>query len=133
MSVNTKKNLILLKEDHQLLMEYTRQKKGVLAAQRLHPGWLFDHIEEASVLDLYTMPGDVVRLNSTVMLRDTVSGHVYTYTVVVPEQADHRKGRVSVLSPIGAALFSARKGETVCWQPQVGGRLFTILQVKHPN
>jgi hypothetical protein len=34
----------------------------------------------------------------------------HTYTVVLPEEADHRTGKVSVLAPVGSSMFGFRRG-----------------------
>jgi regulator of nucleoside diphosphate kinase len=60
-----------------------------------------------------TMPADVVRLGAAATYTELASGIRRTVRVVTPSQADASAGRVSVLSPIGCALFGQRIGAVV--------------------
>lgn len=122
-----KNRLIVLKEDYDLLMNYAG--KGNNSVQKVYASELLENLEKAEVLSMDEFPGDMVRLNSRVTLRDKIARYNYVYTVVLPEQADHRKGKVSVLAPIGAALLGYRTGEDVSWQMHSGKRYFTIMEV----
>ena len=62
------------------------------------------------------LPGDVVGLGSTVEITDLDAGSRMRFTLVVPERATGN-GRVSVLSPLGMALFGYRMGDTIEWGP----------------
>ncbi len=121
--------MIVAKEDYDLLMNYVKKGKNLFANQKVYASDLLENIEKAEVLTEAEFPRDVIRLNSRVTLRDKVARHNYVYTIVVPEEADHRKGKVSVLAPIGSALFGCRVGEDVNWQVHSGKRYFTIMAV----
>ena len=55
----------------------------------------------------------VVSLGSTVDIIDTESGERFTYTIVGPVEVDPAQGRISHLSPVGAALMGHAPGDTV--------------------
>jgi regulator of nucleoside diphosphate kinase len=55
---------------------------------------------------------DVVTMYSRVCVRDE-HGHDAVYTLCYPTDAEPAEGFVSVLSPLGAALLGARRGEAV--------------------
>jgi len=55
----------------------------------------------------------VVSLGSTVDIIDTDSGERFTYTIVGPVEVDPAQGRISHLSPVGAALMGHAPGDTV--------------------
>jgi regulator of nucleoside diphosphate kinase len=72
----------------------------------------------------------VVAMGSQVEFRDDVTGHVRTVTLVYPEQADISIGRISVLTPIGAALIGLSAGQSIEWQTPAGGlRSLSVLRV----
>ena len=77
------------------------------------------------------MPGDVVRLNSHVTIRDEKENKLIEITVVTPEKADIKLRKISVLSPIGTALIGYRKGDRVMWKVPAGKKTFTILEVNN--
>jgi regulator of nucleoside diphosphate kinase len=56
-----------------------------------------------------------VRLGSAVEYRDLLSGRVRRVEVTTPDAADIDRGRLSVRSPVGAALIGLSAGDTFCW------------------
>lgn len=56
-----------------------------------------------------------VRLGSAVTYRDLTSGETRRVTLVCPDQADIDAGRLSVLSPVGAALLGLCAGARFSW------------------
>lgn len=72
----------------------------------------------------------VVIMGSEVEFRDDVTGQERTVTLVYPEQADISIRRISVLTPIGAALIGLSAGQSIEWQTPAGGwRSLTVLRV----
>lgn len=91
---------------------------------------LMREVARATVLPSAEMPGDVVNIGSEVRFRDEVTGREQTVTVVLPEAADIDRGRVSVLTPIGAALIGLRAGAAIGWETRDGAeRRLTVLGV----
>ena len=78
--------------------------------QAQHLRWL---LTNSRVVPPERIPGSIVTMNSTVRLRDTADDEEEVLTLVYPDALDGAPNAVSVLSPIGAALFSSREGEAV--------------------
>ena len=57
------------------------------------------------------VPPNVVTMNSIVRIRNLDSGEITSYRLVFPNDADVRLRTISVLAPIGAALFGRVVGE----------------------
>ena len=55
----------------------------------------------------------VVSIGSTVRVTDAATGEDLTFTIVGPLEADPTQGRISHVSPVGAALLGHATGETV--------------------
>jgi regulator of nucleoside diphosphate kinase len=55
-------------------------------------------------------------------------GQRRTLVVCYPADADADAGRVSVLSPLGAALLGHRAGETVSWRTPDGREHLTRIE-----
>ncbi len=72
----------------------------------------------------------IVAMDSEVTFRDDVSGQTRTVTLVYPEAADVDAGRISILTPIGAALIGLSAGQTIEFQTPAGGwRSLTVIKV----
>ena len=72
-----------------------------------------------------------VCMGSEVQFRDDSTGQVRRVTVVYPDQADISAGRISVLTPIGAALIGLSTGQSIEWRTPAGDeRSLTVLWVQ---
>ena len=49
----------------------------------------------------------------------------------LPDKADIKQRKISILSPIGTALIGFRQGENIRWQVPSGKKTFTILEVNN--
>jgi len=99
--------------------DYNRLKALVhdLAAQSRRIDAGVDTLEEildlARVVKSETVPGNVVTMNSRVLYEDLATHEQGTATIVYPADADPPRGRISVLSPVGAALLGEAEGHEV--------------------
>ena len=51
-------------------------------------------------------------------------------TLVYPEEADMEKGRLSVLTPVGAALIGLKVGQSIRWRTRADEeRTLTVREV----
>jgi regulator of nucleoside diphosphate kinase len=91
--------------------------------------FLAREIERAQVVaDPDAVPGLVV-MNSTVEFRDD-AGQTRRVTLVYPDAADVSTGKISVLTPIGAALIGLSVGQSIQFQTPSGGwRSLTVVSV----
>jgi len=71
-------------------------------------------LADAQVIDPATLPdtGKVV-FGATVTLADTDSGDNKKYMLVGQEEADFKKGKISIQSPVGKALIGHKVGDVV--------------------
>lgn len=70
-------------------------------------------IRGAHLLDPSEVPPDLVTMNSRVLLRDLDRGRLLNFTLVFPSRANARKGRISILTPLGLILLGARTGQQI--------------------
>lgn len=70
-------------------------------------------IRQATLLDPAAVPRDLVTMNSRVVLRDVVTGQHLVFTVVFPSCANAKRGRISVVTPLGSMLLGTRIGQTL--------------------
>lgn len=69
----------------------------------------------------------VVRMGSHVSFRDERTGEVRDVVLVYPHEADIQVKRISVLTPVGAALIGLSVGQTI--EFQTPGRLTRSLTI----
>ena len=68
---------------------------------------------------------------ATVGLEDGSSGDPVTYQIVGEDEADIKRGKISITSPIGRALIGKYPGDAVEVQTPGGLRAFEIVDVKY--
>ncbi|HVL21103.1 MAG TPA: nucleoside diphosphate kinase regulator [Amaricoccus sp.] len=91
---------------------------------------LMAEVARATVLPSAEMPADVVNIGSAVRYRDEMTGREQTVSLVLPQNVDIDRGRISVLTPVGAALIGLRAGATIGWETREGAeRRLTVLAV----
>jgi regulator of nucleoside diphosphate kinase len=91
---------------------------------------LMAEVARATVLPSAEMPADVVNIGSEVRYRDEVTGREQSVSLVLPQHVDIDRGRISVLTPVGAALIGLRTGATIGWETREGEeRRLTVLAV----
>ena len=90
---------------------------------------LLQEIERAELHDAETLPAGHVRLNSHVTFVDEKTGRLREVQVVLPGKANIEEGRLSILTPMGAALYGLAAGHTIEW-PDLEGRTRPIRIVE---
>ena len=86
---------------------------------------LLEEIERAELHDPDTMPVGHARLNSTVTYVEEKSGEVRDVQLVLPAAANIAEGRISILTPMGAALYGLAEGYSIDW-PDLQGNVRRI-------
>lgn len=89
-------------------------------------------IAAAEVIDVSKLqPTERVIFGVTVVLEDQDSGESVTYRIVGTDEADVKKGLISVTSPIGRALVGKETGDEVKFEAPGGSRRFAISEVHY--
>ncbi len=90
---------------------------------------LEDRLARAEIIDVSRLSGERVVFGATVKLEDTDSGAKAQYTIVGETEADLKKGRISITSPIARGLIGREVGDTVTIRTPGGEREYEILEV----
>lgn len=123
--------VILLKNDFDILNEYVKNLQGMQVNEKDNFRKLSEEIKKAQIVDEKDFPTDIVRLNSQVIIKDLQTKRDMTITVVLPQMADIKQRKVSVLAPIGTALIGFRKGQKISWEVPSGKKDFKIVEVNN--
>lgn len=126
-----KEQLVLTKYDYEIIMTGLKSGPARTTFNRHDAEELEAELKKAKLVSREELPGDVVRLNSSVTIKDEKENKIIQLTVVTPEKADIKQRKISVLSPIGTALIGYRKGNRVNWKVPAGTKTFTILEVRN--
>ncbi|MEK6744423.1 MAG: transcription elongation factor GreA [Nitrospirota bacterium] len=70
-------------------------------------------LTNAQIIDVSKLTNEKVVFGATVTLADTDSGETKKYTLIGQEEADLKKGKISVQSPVGKALIGHKVGDIV--------------------
>ena len=81
------------------------------------------------MIDMSKIPHDRVGLGSKVVVLDLDKDEKLTYKLVISEEADVGKGRISTSSPIGRGLLGKAEGDVVKIQIPDGVKELEILQL----
>ena len=93
---------------------------------------LLVEIERADLRAPNEMPDDVVTLGSEVTFRE--HDRTRTVHIVAPEDADIERRKISVLTPVGAALLGLAVGQKISWEmPDKRVAVLEVLAVRQPN
>ncbi len=123
-------DIVLSSEDHKKLTQLAYA--GINVASTVADDLLYE-LDRASVVPPEQLPPDVVRMGSCVRYR-TDEGEQREVTLVYPSEADIDLNRVSVMTPIGAALIGLRKGQSITWLTRDGRKqMLTALRVIQPQ
>jgi regulator of nucleoside diphosphate kinase len=78
-------------------------------------GFLSSELRRATIIDPQAVCRCVVTMNSHVRFRLDGDDAIRESTLVCPGREDSLMRRISVLTPVGAALIGMREGETIVW------------------
>ncbi len=91
---------------------------------------LEDKISRADVIDISKLSGETVKFGAKVTLVDEETDDKASYQIVGEFEADVKKGKISISSPIARAIIGKKKGDSVEVTTPGGGKIYEILKVK---
>ncbi len=110
------------------LAPQTEHRHPVVAAM------LLEEFERAELHDPDTLPDTAVTIGSQVDFVDEKTSQLRSVELVLPAKANIVEGRISILTPMGAALYGLAAGQSIDW-PDLDGheRRIRILRVRQPS
>ena len=91
---------------------------------------LKDKLGRAEIIDCSAVSCDRVVFGTVVTVEDLDSGQEIVYQLLGPEEADVKKGSISVLSPWGKAMLGKKIGDEFEVKTPSGVRQLEIIDIK---
>lgn len=104
-----------------------RERQGMLEARITY---INSRMPLFDVLDLDTLGGERAIFGATVEVEDIDTEVVKRFTLLGPDDADHKNGSISVLSPMGRAILGKEEGDEVIVDAPRGRIEYEIVSVK---
>lgn len=89
---------------------------------------LSGELKSAKITAKEEMPDEIVRFNSIVTIK-IPNGDEKTFQIVTPEKSDISMNKLSILAPMGLALFGYAVGDEFLWQFPTGMSKIKIQKV----
>lgn len=119
--------VVLCEEDYNRLtnilnLQTANQDKMTLAYE----------VGRAIVVKNNAFPPNTIRIGSKVTVMDLENKKEKAFQIVMPGEADLKAQKVSVLTPMVAAIIGFREGNEVTWKMPAGMKNLKILSVENP-
>lgn len=123
MNTQTRPEILVTPHDHDELIGLALKALGRAPGATL----LLEEMKRAKVVE--AVPSNVIAMNSAVEFE--YDGRRYRdFHLVYPHCADFADGRISVLTPVGAALIGLAEGDTIWWPNEMRDiHRITVLKV----
>jgi len=91
---------------------------------------LEDKLARADIIDITKLSGDTIKFGATVILVDEDTEKKAVYQIVGEVEADAKKGKISLTSPLARALIGKKKGTSVEVVAPGGAKAYEIAKVE---
>ena len=92
---------------------------------------LSEELRQATEVDEADMPDEVVRLNSVVTINTSLKKEK-TFQLVMPEESNIADNKLSIMAPMGLALFGYAQNDKILWEFPSGINKIKIVKVVQP-
>jgi transcription elongation factor GreA len=91
---------------------------------------LEDRLARAEVIDVSKLSGDTIKFGATVTLVDEDTDEKKVWQIVGEPEADAKKGKISVTSPLAKALIGKTKGTSVEVNTPGGAKAYAVKKIE---
>ena len=104
-----------------------KERQGMIEGRIME---LKDKLGRAEVIDCSTVSSEKVVFGTVVTLMDMDTDEEISYQLLGPEEADVKKGSISVLSPLGNSILGKEVGDEVVAKTPGGVREFEVVEIR---
>jgi transcription elongation factor GreA len=91
---------------------------------------LEDKLARADIIDISKLSGETIKFGATVTLIDEDTDKKAVWQIVGENEADAKKGKISITSPLARALIGKTKGTSVEVVAPGGAKAYEIAKVE---
>jgi transcription elongation factor GreA len=103
-----------------------KERQGMIVARI---SYIEQALSRAEIIDPSKLSGSKIQFGAKVRLCNLDNDKEETFTIVGPEEADLKAGRISVASPLARGLLGREVGDEVKLQMPAGPRTYEILEI----
>ena len=89
-----------------------------------------DLSENADIIDVSKLSGDTITFGATVTLVDEDTDEKKVWQIVGEPEADAKKGKISITSPLAKALIGKTKGTSVEVNTPGGAKAYAVKKIE---
>lgn len=116
--------IVITSTDYERLWNLTQARHTPLA------DYLAEELERARIVEGEQVPPTTVTMHSRFIFTDGLTGETRTVSLVYPPEENIDDGRISILTPIGAALLGLSEGQSIECETLSGvKRTLTLVKV----
>lgn len=104
-----------------------KERQGMIEGRIME---LKDKLGRAEVIDCANVASERGVFGTVVTLMDMDTDEEVTYQLLGPEEADVKKGSISVLSPLGRSILGKEVGDEVVTRTPGGVREFEVVEIQ---
>jgi len=104
-----------------------KERQGMIEGRIME---LKDKLGRAEVIDCTKVTVERAVFGTVVTLMDMDTDEEVTYQLLGPEEADVKKGSISVLSPLGRSILAKEVGDEVMTKTPGGVREFELVEIQ---
>ena len=91
---------------------------------------LEDKLARAEIIDVSKLSGDTIKFGATVTLVDEDTDEKKVWQIVGEPEADAKKGKISITSPLARALIGKTKGTSVEVVTPSGAKAYEVKKIE---
>jgi len=103
-----------------------KERQGMIEGRIME---LKDKLGRAEIIDCQKVSVERAVFGTVVTLMDMDTEEEVTYQLLGPEEADVKKGSISVLSPLGKSILGKEPGDEVITKTPGGVREFEVVEI----
>ena len=103
-----------------------KDRQGMIVARMKY---IEDVLSRAEVIDPTKLKGEKVQFGARVTLLNAETEEESSYEILGPEEADIKRGQISVISPLARALIGHTVGDEVTVRLPTGTRVYEIQSI----
>lgn len=107
--------IIFNKLDYSRIMDSIAEARLTRSIHASEAEKLLNELKSAKVVEPEEVPGDIVTMNSIVRISFLNTNKEVKFQIVYPNQADIKKNKISIFSPIATALIGYKVSDEIEW------------------